>query len=907
MRTRLAAAVAAALLLLVAAAAGSSPAPAEDASAAPAAAAGAATHTASARRPPQRRPRLTRQGNGLLRATTRLTGDAGVAAARRVIAPLTPAQRARFANRLAGVNPPIPDVPEVDLPTPPIGPPTTTPDGEAVGATGQLLGPDDPPRSAGQRASANGGITVFRNTVVAHGTIDGTQTSNVAEPTVSNDRNVHLFTANWYSKVSADNGMTWTPGVQAFDVFGSLPGSRALDEGFCCDQISHQVDREDTSLIFWLMQGLDPGDKTNNAFVLAVFRGKDDLVDAESIADFCAFEINPVDVGLKSKEVFDLPQMSNTDDHLYITSNVKTGGKEGTSATISAVIMRFDLADFETGGCGVDTVSWSDPTTKETLAPVQNAGDEMFFATHNQTADVFAGDQLKIYKIEDGASAARLVNVNITDFAGEGKDQLCFTVTARNPCGKNDGRITTGFRSGDTVGWLWTAAQDDDKPFPYVRVALFDDDTLDLVGERDIWNAEAALSYPAVGVNDRGEVGLVLYKLGGDERQKAFATVIENARDWSGDLGLAGLTSSPVDAFTNEWGDYGKVYPYDNCDNTFATGIWVQRDSGQFGAEHRFVWFGDRSDACIDLQAFSVIGISLDPQGPTRGGNLVVTAEIGNTGSADSGNPDIQFYLSPNKRIGPDDVEIGSQRRLLLSDGVLNAGEVFTTAGLETEIPSTIALRDGTYYLVVCIDPDDADTGEITETNNCHLDPDRPITITGGPFATVGGSRDVFDPATSSTILLGTSTGGGGGTTTPRPAPLPGTLDPGVTLRVQDVATLTATGARRSAPRPPRVTYQLSRAPVLGDDDVVSLRTRVVGTPRRLRSGRRTTFRTVRRVVIPRRIARGEWYLVTCTAPVGALAGGRSADDCRIRSTPLFIEGPDTVAGPRRARLRERA
>lgn len=817
-------------------------------------------------------PKVLRQRNGLVRRSVRLQGAASQAALTAKVTPLTPAQRKRFARRLAGVNPPPRGpVTERDTLVPALGPASDAPDAAALSASG-LGAPDYP--------------TVFRDVSVAHGTNDGFQTSNVAEPTVANDRNGLLYTSNFTARVSSDNGLTWNASIEPFGVWSSLRQTPEVAPGFCCDQSAHAVDHDGGSMVFWLMQGLvaDENDPPGNALVLSVFRGKDDLIDATGVNDFCAYPLVASDFGLSDNDNFDFPQMSSTDRYLYISVNVGKGKGKNTSY---ALVMRFSLDDLQDGDCLADPVAWSDSRTKENLIPVQDAEATMFFATHHRDANIFRGDQLRIYSIRDTSSTMETKNVNITDFAPQARNHDC-PVQGKNICGKADGRVITGYQAGDTVGWLWTAAQDNNHPFPYVRVAAFDDDTLERVAERDIFNDGHAYNYPAVGVNDDGEVGLTLYKMGGGVLPKALAAVIENPRTWSGDLKLKVVASSVAVPWSGEWGDYAKVFPYDNCDNTFAAGAWVIADAGPQGADHRFVWFGKDGDGCVDLAVRNLTFITNldDRDGFQRGDTFILSGAVQNSGSADSPPSTVRFFLSKNRKAGPEDTPISGD----VAVPAIAYGEQAILNNVASDaIPETFGFPDGDYYVIACADDPDA-IEEITDTNNCFVETAQVLRISGGrmvgnDFQTMPrGDLDITVQRPTQLPAAGGSSG----------RAFRGEVAPGAAILVDEAIVQTG-GARRVATPPVR--YRLSRAPVADDDDVVTLASRPVGTVRRTRAGNRTTFRVTRRVTVPRGIAPGRWYLVTCVVPPAGREDERTVNDCQVRRAPIL------VTGSRRARV----
>ena len=72
-----------------------------------------------------------------------------------------------------------------------------------------------------------------------------------------------------------------------------------------------------------------------------------------------------------------------------------------------------------------------------------------------------------------------------------------------------------------------------------------------------------------MGVNKDGEVGLVLYEMGGATLPAITLAIVPDERNWSGNLGFASTGTRPR-CLHQRVGDYAKVFPYDNCDKTFA-------------------------------------------------------------------------------------------------------------------------------------------------------------------------------------------------------------------------------------------------------------------------------------------------------------------------------------------------
>ena len=104
-----------------------------------------------------------------------------------------------------------------------------------------------------------------------------------------------------------------------------------------------------------------------------------------------------------------------------------------------------------------------------------------------------------------------------------------------------------------------------------------------------IWNPNFAWIYPSVGVDARGQVGVLAYDVGGGHVPKATASLVDDVApdtDWDS-LNFHSFRTPTKGA--NTWGDYKAVRAYGDCANTFAGAAQSMQAAG---AEHRFVWFG---------------------------------------------------------------------------------------------------------------------------------------------------------------------------------------------------------------------------------------------------------------------------------------------------------------------------
>ena len=645
------------------------------------------------------------------------------------------------------------------------------------------------PAASAARSAAAESFVIFRNTQASSGG------SSTAEPTAANDGAAILTTANWSAAVSADSGLTWLQ---------LNPFANPISGGFCCDQVAYPVVRGGHSLVLWLLQYKYLASDKQNAWGLRLFSNTTALQDN---APSCQWEFKPQqNFGLQPGYWLDYPRVSSTDGNVFVTTNVKDFFITKGETRVGALIVRFPIEDLDDGDCHLSYRSWFEKGDRY-IAPVQNAGRTMFLGRLVQKAVV--GDELKIFSIADGSNALTHVTRDIENFASRDKTRLCPGPDGTNPCARLHPDQATGFRSGNTFGWLWTAPQDGEFPFPQVRVAVFDTASLKKVAQYQIHNDGYAWTLPAVGVNARGELGVILYAMGGGSFPfpSAQAFIRKDPRDWSG-ITMHKIVSSTGGAST--WGDYASVRPYGNCPNTFLGTAWSMQ-SGQ--AQVRTVWFGDPADGCADLTVSALLVLPVRvPVGSTM--SLLQTTR--NIGSGSAGPSSTRYYLSRDTERSADDVRLSpiSAVPTLVRDGLVTGAAVTAT------IPASAS---GTYYPLSCAD-DLSAVAEVTDSNNCFA----------GPQVV-----EVSTPAVSAVAPTSTAA-----------------LAPGKTLKVKLSVDLDSSTA------PVTVSYYLSPSPTLGTG-TISLGSKVVSP---------TASSPTHNLQLPATIPAGPLHLAACIGKTAVLA-----------------------------------
>ena len=107
-----------------------------------------------------------------------------------------------------------------------------------------------------------------------------------------------------------------------------------------------------------------------------------------------------------------------------------------------------------------------------------------------------------------------------------------------------------------------------------------------------------------------------------------------------------------------------------------------------------------------DVRVYAV-SVATSPGGTGPGGNVGLSAGVGNYGDVSSAATTLRYYRSTDATITTSDTAQGTD-----AVGVIAAGAFITGLGIDLSAPST----PGTYYYGACVD---AVTGESDTTNNC--------------------------------------------------------------------------------------------------------------------------------------------------------------------------------------------
>jgi hypothetical protein len=304
--------------------------------------------------------------------------------------------------------------------------------------------------------------------------------SGVAEPSGSiNAGGIVFSSANWLAAYSTNGGTS-------FNQLNPTAIFPADAVGYCCDQIVQYAPTIDRFI--WLLQG--------NGVRIAV--ATPSAVQTSGGTAWTYWNLTPDLFGATS---FDYPDLSIGDKYLYMSWNA--------GAKVSGhMVARTSLAGLQAGG--TITIEFTNPADGPMAwfaHLVQNTGNEIFWAGHNNTSN------MRIFSWAENSGTYFWRDVGIASWTNSGFDST--TPDNQNWLGevKAVGTwIAGGTRSGNHVWFGWTAGKDSNFRQAHVNmVSLNRSNNFNVDQQVQIWNNDYAFGYPAFSTNAcSGEVGLSL-------------------------------------------------------------------------------------------------------------------------------------------------------------------------------------------------------------------------------------------------------------------------------------------------------------------------------------------------------------------------------------------------------------
>lgn len=318
----------------------------------------------------------------------------------------------------------------------------------------------------------------FLGTAGTHG-YSGT-TSVVGSPSAAANGSVVFQAGNWFASLSIDGGKSFRY-IDPRTAFGNTYG------GFCCNQwVVYDPSRD---LFLWAL--LYTPNAEQGSFKLAAANTSQVARSEWTVWDFPA-GINHRWEGL---------QLEVSPSYAYLS--VDQFNLPGDTF-LSAMVMRIPLDDLlASGALNLDAYQTSN------FAPrlASGTGRIMYFAAHNSTS------QIRVFQWDQLSTTVNVKDVNIPTWVDHG--YKCISPDGSNWCGSADGRVQTGWVKGDTVTFMWNAANGGGYSYPYIDAVTLNTADLSVVsgnrGRPLVFSQTYSMLYPSAVANARGDIGLAFY------------------------------------------------------------------------------------------------------------------------------------------------------------------------------------------------------------------------------------------------------------------------------------------------------------------------------------------------------------------------------------------------------------
>ena len=443
------------------------------------------------------------------------------------------------------------------------------------------------------------GLTVVVNTPLTEVSAKRVA-SNVGEPSVAANRNVVLYTGNWYTALSIDGGKTF----QYIDPNTSFPDPPNLI--FCCDQVVNYIPSIDTFV--WLLQyGVRQGLPQADNIQRLAFAKTDDV----AAGRWRLFDITTQSLGVHG-QFMDFPDLAVGANMLYVTTNLFTPAGQSSGSVVVRI-------PFDSIASGQVTATSFKSSELNSFRVAQNCGTRAFFAAHNDTStlQVYAWDEAQEQPVPNVVEVARWIG---------GAGYHSRTPDGRSWLDRADPRITGAVLAGTELYFAWAVnSGSNQRPQAFIQIARIDAESLTLLENINVFDPDSATCYGALSSNADGEVGIA-YMIGGGPRFPSVVLgILTGARK---DLIAATGDRGPLPSSGGggEWGDYLAVRPVFPERKLFAATGYTMNGAGDGSnndATPRFLIFGRAQDSlgaaagAIALQGGAAL-FSRPPPGAVR-------------------------------------------------------------------------------------------------------------------------------------------------------------------------------------------------------------------------------------------------------------------------------------------------
>ena len=399
-------------------------------------------------------------------------------------------------------------------------------------------------------------IEAWRNSVVLNTTFYGGGWNQ--EPAIAASRDSVFYTSNFFDGFSTDGGGTWGYINASANVMGSGWAYSGGDQDV--------VYSASANLFIWYRQ-VQAGSAPRNIISVVTPSG----------LTTCDWLVGPSDTGLGSDNWFDYPQLSTSDNYVYLTTNDFgwPGLIFGGFPSHGTMVMRFPLSELSgcvLGSSNTLSAEWnwihydacfiSCPFLN--AAPIDRGTDTMYFATHVSTSD------LKILTWREGMPATS-ADVTHLSFPSTSHDEVCgpSTLGYGNPCGFFDDRVRGGWLGGQPASlyFYWDVKQHDDYATPYTFILGVGSSSLNCCSYSTLISGQYAMVDAFIARNQLGDkIGIsVMVANRTTAASTAFGYDSSSFPAFGGTFTVfsQGRSNPPGGSDNgNRWGDYSRIRPY---------------------------------------------------------------------------------------------------------------------------------------------------------------------------------------------------------------------------------------------------------------------------------------------------------------------------------------------------------
>lgn len=396
----------------------------------------------------------------------------------------------------------------------------------------------------------------------------------LAEPAMANQGKYAMYLGNTFASYTLNQGNSWT----------NIPIEAGPTDApyVCCDP--DVIYHKPTNTIFRIFLYVNNPFAPTDGMVRVWVHRKANLPAA------CYYDIRP----RPGNMLPDYPHLGASNDFLYLTTN-----NIGSDPWISQV-RRWDVDLISRCQAVPFTVFERTGGAQKVFVPVDGAKQTMYWGSieSSNTFRVYWWPESTTTVSSVDRTVASRVYANPDCRGGVGNYDFIERGTAWSDQGfRLRGAIGTSEDDTSWVAFYWNVANDASHPQAYVASAIFRTTDKILISQPDIWNSGVCFGYPAVGSNDRGDLGLSVAAGGraggGGTAAQGYVAIDDDFTPGIGFFQTVLLTAAGThNRSDGRFGDYFTVRPYSPPDLGFiATNYALNGGTSVTNVNSRYIQF----------------------------------------------------------------------------------------------------------------------------------------------------------------------------------------------------------------------------------------------------------------------------------------------------------------------------